>query len=113
MLSPPTLTQLQTLKLTAMAAAWTAQQQDAAASALGFDERFGLLVDAEWLARENARLTRTLQAAKLKCGQACLEGIDYPARRELDKAVVRQLATGRWIVEHQQILISGPTESAT
>lgn len=109
MLSSPAVDKLHGLKLTAMAAAWTAQQQDAAASALGFDERFGLLVDAEWLARENARLTRHLQAAKLKLGQACVEGIDYPARRELDKALVRQLATGRWIAEHQQILISGAT----
>jgi len=101
--------QLQQLKLAAMAAAWTAQQQDAPVTALSFDERFALLVQAEWVARENARLTRTLQAAKLKCGQACLEGIDYPARRELDKGLVRQLATGRWIQEHQQILISGMT----
>jgi len=109
MLSPPTMEQLQQLKLAAMAAAWTAQQQDATVTALSFDERFALLVQAEWVARENARLTRTLQAAKLKCGQACLEGIDYPARRELDKGLVRQLATGRWIQEHQQILISGMT----
>ncbi len=109
MLNPPTLEQLQQLKLTAMAAAWTAQQQDADGSALGFDERFALLVQAEWVARENARLTRTLQAAKLKFGQACLEGIDYPARRELDKGLVRQLATGRWVVDHQQILVSGMT----
>ncbi len=61
------------------------------------------------MARENARLTRTLQAAKLKLSQVCVDGIDYPARRELDKAVIRQLATGRWILEHQQLLISGAT----
>ena len=109
MLSPPTMEQLQALKLTAMAAAWTAQQQDAATSALSFDERLGLLVEAEWCARENARLTRHLQAAKLKLSQACLEAIEYPARRELDKALVRQLATGRWIAEHQQVLITGAT----
>lgn len=109
MLSPPTLTQLQSLKLPAMAAAWTAQQQDAAASALGFDERFGLLVDAEWLARENARLTRHLQAAKLKLSQATVEAIDYAARRELDRALLRQLSTGRWIAEHQHVLITGAT----
>jgi DNA replication protein DnaC len=109
MLSPPTMEKLQALKLAAMAAAWTAQQQDAAASQLSFDERFGLLVEAEWLARENARLTRHLQAAKLKLSQACLEAIDYPARRELDKALVRQLATGRWIAEHQHVLITGAT----
>ena len=44
-------------------------------------------VEAEWLARENKRLTRALQEAKLKLSQACLEAIDYPARRELDKAL--------------------------
>lgn len=109
MLSPPTMEQLQALKLAAMAAAWTAQQQDAQASQLSFDERFGLLVEAEWLARENARLTRTLKTAKLKLSQACLEALDYPARRELDKALVRQLATGRWIAEHHHLLITGAT----
>jgi len=73
------------------------------------DERFALLVDAEWRAREHKRLTRALQEAKLKLGQACLEGIDSPARRELDKALIRQLATCRWVAEHQQILITGMT----
>lgn len=109
MLSPPTMDQLPALRLRAMAAAWIAQQQDASVTQLGFDERFALLVQAEWQARENLRLTRTLRAAKLKLGQACLEGIEYPARRELDKPLIRQLATGRWIAEHQQILISGAT----
>jgi len=109
MLSTPTLDKLQALKLPAMAQAWTAQQQTADLAALGFDERFGLLVDAEWLARDNKRVARALQEAKLKLPQASVEAIDYPARRELDKAVIRQLATCRWIDEHQQVLITGAT----
>ncbi len=109
MLTAPTLEQLQALKLTAMAAAWTAQQQNAEMTTLAFDERFGLLVDAEWIARENKRLTRALAEAKLKLPQACIEAIDYPARRELDKAVVRQLATCRWVHEHQNVLVVGAT----
>ncbi len=109
MLNPPTMDKLHALKLAAMAAAWTAQQQEAQVTGLSFDERFGLLVEAEWLARENLRLARTLKAAKLKLSQACVEAIDYPARREVDKALVRQLATGRWIAEHQAVLISGAT----
>ena len=109
MLNPPTLETLHTLKLTAMATAWTTQQADAAVTGLSFDERFALLVEAEWVARENLRLTRTLQAAKLKLSQACVEAIDYAARRELDKALIRQLATGRWVAEHQAVLISGAT----
>jgi DNA replication protein DnaC len=109
MLNAPTLEQLHTLKLGAMAAAWTEHQQQADMTALAFDERFALLVEAEWRARENKRLARALHDAKLKLSQACLEAIDYPARRELDKAVIRQLATCRWVEEHQGVLISGMT----
>ena len=91
MLTAPTIERLQALKLDTMAAAWTAQQQQADLTALAFDERFGLLVEAEWTARENRRLGRALQEAKLKLSQPCIEAIDYPARRELDKAVIRRL----------------------
>ncbi len=113
MLNAPTLDQLHALKLDAMAAAWTEQQHQADMTALGFDERFGLLVEAEWRARENKRVGRALQEAKLKLAQACLEAIDYPARRELDKAVIRQLATCRWIEEHHNVILVGATDSAT
>ena len=60
MLTAQTLEKLQHLKLDAMAHAWSEQQQHAEMTSLAFDERFGLLVDAEWLARENKRLARAL-----------------------------------------------------
>lgn len=66
MLNAQTLEQLQALKLTAMAATWTTQPQNAELTALSFDERFALLVDAEWRARENKRLGRALREAKLQ-----------------------------------------------
>ena len=109
MLTAPTLEQLHALKLGTIAAAWTEQQGQPDVIALSFDERFALLVEAEWRARENKRLTRALQEAKLKLSQACIEAIDYPTRRELDKALVRQLATCRWIEEHQNLLVVGAT----
>ena len=109
MLNAPTLEQLHALKLGALAAAWTEQQGQPDMTALAFDERFGLLVEAEWRARENKRLTRALQDAKLRIPHACIEAIDYPAKRELDKALVRQLATCRWIDEHQNLLVVGAT----
>jgi DNA replication protein DnaC len=109
MLNAPTLDQLHALKLDALAAAWTEQQHQADMTALAFDERFGLLVEAEWHARENKRFGRALQEAKLKLSQACIEAIDYPARRELDKAAIRQLATCRWIEEHHNVILVGAT----
>lgn len=109
MLNEPTLERLRALNLDALAAAWLKQQAEPAAAALGFDERLGLLVDAEWLHRENKRLKRALTEAKLRIASACVEDIDYPAGRELDRAVVRQLATCRWIDERQSVVITGAT----
>lgn len=109
MLRQPTIEKLQALRLGAMVTAWEEQERNPDIVALGFDERFGLLVEAEWCARENKRLARALKEAKLRLSQACIEDIQYGARRELDKAVVRQLASCRWVREHQGVLITGAT----
>ena len=109
MLNEPTMDKLRSLRLDAMAAAWTEQQKRGDLSKMGFDERFALLIDAEWLDRENKRLARCLKEAKLRLSQACVEDIEYTARRELDKAVIRQLTTCRWIGEHQNVVITGAT----
>jgi DNA replication protein DnaC len=109
MLREPTMEKLQAMRLGAMAAAWAEQQRSADVVALAFDERFAMLVDAEWMARENKRLRRALQEAKLRIAEASVEGIDYPPRRELDKAIVRQLGTCAWVAEHQVVLVTGAT----
>jgi DNA replication protein DnaC len=109
MLNDPTIEKMKAMKLTAMIAAWEEQHRDPEIGSLSFDERLGLLVDAESLARENSRLARLLSEAKLRYATACLEDLDYAARRELDRAVVRQLMTCRWVQEHQAIVITGAT----
>lgn len=109
MLTEPTLEKLQAMRLAAMAQGYVEQQSKPDMRELAFDERFGLLVDAEYLARENRRLTTLLREAKLKITQACVEDIDYPPRREIDKTLIRQLATCRWVQEHHNIVLSGPT----
>jgi DNA replication protein DnaC len=109
MLKEPTHERLQALRLLAMAAAWDEQQRQADFQAMTFDERFALLVEAEWVARETKRVGRALKEAKLRISQACIEGVECSTRRELDKAVLRQLATCRWIEEHHTVLISGAT----
>jgi DNA replication protein DnaC len=109
MLNEPTVEKLKTLRLHAMADAWAAQQAQPDIAKLSFDERFGLLVDAEWLHRENARLRRVLREAKLRMSTACVEDIDYAPKRELDKAQIRQLASCRWVAEHQNVIVTGKT----
>ena len=73
------------------------------------DHRFAMIVDAETLARDNARLVKNLREAKLRISDACVEGIDFARDRQLDKAVVRQLATCRWVAEHQTVIVTGAT----
>lgn len=109
MLNEPTIDKLKTLRLDGLLAAWEEQQKNPESGALGFDERLGMLIDAEWMHRENKRISRLLRDAKLRLAEACVEAIDYPAKRELDKAVVRQLQTCRWVQEHQAVLITGAT----
>jgi DNA replication protein DnaC len=109
MLNEPTVEKLKNMRLEAMAEAWAAQQSQPNLASHSFDERFGLLVDAEWLARENARLRSALRDAKLTMSTACVEDIEYSAKRELDKALIRQLASCRWVAEHQNVIISGKT----
>lgn len=109
MLMQQTIEKLEAMRLEALAHAWAEQQKDPEIGKLSFDERLALLVDAEWLARENKRLARSLKEAKLRFGQACVEDIDYSTKRELDRAVVRQLASCRWVKEHQNVVITGMT----
>ena len=109
MLNGSTLEKLSALRLHEMAQAWQDQQHRADHEALTFDERFGLLIDAQWLGRENRRLQRSLREARLRLAHASLEAIEHRPQRPLDRAQLRQLATGRWIAEHHNIVITGPT----
>ena len=76
---------------------------------IDFDGRFGMLVDAEHLARDNKRLKRALREAKLRITNACIEDIDYAPKREVDRALVRQLGTCAWIGSHANVIITGAT----
>lgn len=109
MLTEQTLKKLIALRLTTMADAWEAQQRDASIHDLSFDDRFGLLVDAEHLARENRRIARNMKQANLRIVDASLEDLKTGPSRGLDKAQVRQLQTCRWVRDHQNVLVSGPT----
>lgn len=109
MLMEQTLNALKDLRLPGMAAAFEAQQTNAAISSLSFDERFGLLVDRELNWRENRRLTRLLKDAKLKSSQACIEDIRYGGGRQLDKSLMAQLSSCQWIRQHQNLVLTGAT----
>jgi DNA replication protein DnaC len=109
MLNEPTVEKLRGMRLGTLADTWLDQQGSADAQALSFDERLSMLVDAEWLDRQNKKLVRNLKQAKLRLSQATIEDIDYSARRKLEKSVIRQLGTCNWIDAHQNVIVTGAT----
>jgi DNA replication protein DnaC len=109
MLNQPTIEKLQALRLIVMAEAFLAQGKNPKVTTLSFDERFGMLVDAEYMARDNRRLDRLLKDAQLRYPTACIEDVDAASSRGLDKPQLRQLTACGWIQEHLNIVLSGKT----
>lgn len=93
-----------------MAAALKEQQALADVEELSCDDRLALLLEREKTERENQRLTRLLQEAKLRL-PASVEEIDFRAPRGLDRGLILRLASCQGIRQHQSLLISGPTGS--
>ena len=113
MLYTQTLEKLRTLRLEGMAQALEEQRRQSDMAQLDFEARLALLVERQWLWRENRGLTARLKYAQLKISDATLEGIDYRASRGLKRAHIDQLRASRWIQEKRNCLITGPTNSAT
>jgi DNA replication protein DnaC len=107
MLTEPLLQQLKSLKLHGMAAGLEQQLAAPDTRRLGFEERFGLLLQHEAATRANARLTQRLRWAKLP-QLASLEDLDTRTPRGLDTAALAQITDLSWIPQHLNVLITGP-----
>ena len=107
MLTKPTLERLRAMRLRGMADAFTQQMEDPSITQLSFEERFALLVDHQWLERQNRALERRLKVARFG-QQAALEDIDYKHPRGLDRSLVASLSTSEWVATHHNMIITGP-----
>jgi DNA replication protein DnaC len=110
MLNHQTMEKLATLRLEGMAQALEEQRRQPEIGQLDFEERLALLVERQWLWRENRALAARLHDAQLKIA-ACLEDIDYRHPRGLKRAQIDQLRTSQWVRQHYNCLITGPTGS--
>ena len=109
MMTQHTLSQLHQLRLGGMARALEEQWTLPASHSLSFDERLGLLLDRELAWRDDTRLERLRKQAKLKYASACLEDLDRRRGRTLDERLIATLASGDWIRQRHNLLLTGPT----
>jgi len=108
MLIEQTLEKMNAMKLSGMADTLRQQRGSPEHTKLSFDERLGLLVDAEWTQREQRKLSKRLRAAKLRY-QASVENIDFKHPRGLDRQQVLSLANGGFVQNRHNLVITGPT----
>jgi DNA replication protein DnaC len=108
MLNYPTVEKLHDLRLEGMAQALQEQRQQADITQLDFEERLALLVERQWLWREDRALAARLHYAQFKIA-ATLEDINYRHPRGLKRAQIDQLRVSAWVKKHQSCLITGPT----
>jgi len=97
------------MRLTAMAVEYIRQAESPDMDALSFDERIGMMADAEWTARNNNRIRQLTQDAKLRVSSACFAGLDYRPSRKLDRAYVARLSDFIWVREAKNMIITGCT----
>lgn len=109
MLNNQTIDQLFNMRLPAMSKEYRRQMEHAPTISLSFDERFGMMVDAEWISRKNNQLKKLLKGSNLRISNACLEDIDYSPDHNLDRDMVSRLADCSWIKEGRALIITGKT----
>lgn len=103
-----TMNKLRDMNLSAMAdkLAWLQEQQDT--QSLSFEERLGMLVDAEWLAKRGRRIERFIRQAEFRF-PAAVEDIDYHAKHGITKEDVLRFSDCSFIQKKQNVILSGPT----
>lgn len=108
--NPSTVEQLREMRFSAMANEFETQLRDSATYAqIPFEDRFGLLVNAEWNRRQTNKLVRRIHDAHLDIPSACMEEIEYHEDRKLDKAELTRYATCKYIDEEHHIILKGAT----
>ena len=103
-----TVNQLHDLRLPAMACSFREQQNKPGMTSLSFEERFALLVEAEWLCRRNKRTERLARQAAFRF-PAAIEDIDYTGKRGIGKPDVLKLSLNTYIGKALNVFICGPT----
>jgi len=103
-----TINTMKDMRLGAMAAEFEAQIRDKERYGnFSFEERLGLLVDAEWNKRQCNKIARYTKNAHLAMPQASVEDIEYYPDRKLNKEEMLRLSTCKYIDDKHHIILEG------
>jgi len=109
MLTNETISKLQDMRLDVMARQFKEQLDDPQFASMSFEDRFSILVDAEWSTRKSNHLKSLIKNAGYAIPGACVEDIEYLPDRKLDKSQILRLASCAYIQEAHNIVLLGAT----
>ena len=109
MFTNETLAKLQEMHLGTMARQFKAQLDDPQYASMSFEDRFSLLVDAEWAARKSNHLHRLIRSAGFAVPGASVEDVEYLPERGLNKEQILRLASCAYIQEAHNVILLGAT----
>jgi DNA replication protein DnaC len=110
MINDETKRKLRKLNMAEVIAGLEFQQTEPATIALPFDERIQRLVDYVYQEKYNSKIQHLIKSAKLRFPQADAHNIYY-AGRDLDRNLLNEIFSCRYIGYHQSIILQGPTGS--
>lgn len=96
------------LRLHGMRQALREQSGTGSCETLSFDERLGLLIEAEDAWRLAQRIHVRVRKAKLR-GSARLEELDFRTARNVDRPLLDALGSCRWLKEKRNVIVTGAT----
>lgn len=107
-LTYPNKNLLTDLKLKGILAAYEVHLKNAHQYKWGYEEFLGILLQEEIGFKKNSRVAILLKKACFKL-QASLEAFDWSEPRNLERSLVQDLSTARFIEEGTNLIIQGPT----
>jgi len=99
---------LRKLRLSGMADVLEARLRQAQSERHAPIDLVSALVGDELLRRQDRLITRRLQQARFRDPACSLDACDFDFNKKMNRALIHDLATGRFVLQHEDALFLGP-----
>ncbi len=101
-------TALRKLRLSGMADVLEARLRQAQSERQTPIDLISALVGDELVRRQDRLITRRIQQARFRDTDRALDTFDLDFNKKMNRALIHELATGRFIVQREDVLLLGP-----
>lgn len=111
MMNEETKRKLRLLNISEFIEASELQEQDMSMLSLPFDDRFQFMVDSVYQRKYDEKVQKLIKSSHLRLPKADIHDIFYHEKRSLNRGVIDDLATCRFVDECQSVILQGYTST--